>query len=342
MIYLNNAQTTVEKPEGAKGDRKAGLEEAKAAAAQVFGMKDQGEVLLTKGCTQAMEIVLKSLLSEENHVISTVTEQDGVLKLLENIGCQVSYVGVNAYGALKYEDIEPLIKPNTKAVVICHGSPVTGNVVDMEKISVIAKRHGLLVIADGAQTAGGIDFSFENLGADFYCFTAHKKLMGPYGLGGVCMKEGMSKLLNKELVEGIGEIDEGLLGKFCAGIEYILGRGMYGVAMQPHRMAKRFFEAVSSMDAVKVYGDFGTGIKLPIVSLSVEGHKPSEVAEFMKKNGIVVKAGTCDCSMLHKALGTEEGLVRFSFGYFNTRQDVNDAIWILMKMLGVEDLYLLA
>ena len=114
--------------------------------------------------------------------------------------------------------------------------------------------------------------------------------------------------------------------------------------MLPHRLAKRFFEATKSMDAVEIYGDFGTNTKIATVSIRVDGFTPEQVQEHMLKNfGIICKAGLHESRRMHEALGTaEQGLTRFSFGYFNDRMEVNDTIWALMDLLGLDDLYLLA
>jgi selenocysteine lyase/cysteine desulfurase len=119
---------------------------------------------------------------------------------------------------------------------------------------------------------------------------------------------------------------------------------MYGIAMLQHRLAKRFFESAKSMDAVEIYGDFGTNTRIATVSIRVDGFTPEQVhAHMLEKYGIVCKPGLHNASRMHEALGTAAtGLTRFSFGYFNTRIDVNDAIWALMDLLGLDDLYLLA
>lgn len=133
------------------------------------------------------------------------------------------------------------------------------------------------------------------------------------------------------------------LGKLCASIDFINEKGIYGVSIFPHRLAKRFFEAVKSMQDVKVYGDFGTNTRIPTVAISVKGFTSEEVKLFMRKRGIAVKSGDFNAPRLISAFGKEEdGLVRFSFGYFNTRQEVNEAVWGLMMLLDLDDLYLLS
>lgn len=346
MIYLNHAAITAGRPALASEGRPASLAQAKEAAAEFFHLQHPGQVQLVHSGGQAVELALRSFLKKGDHVIATDLEYDGTCKILEELkgeeGIEVSYLGVNPYGVLRYEEIESLIQKNTKALVCAHGCGVTGNITDLERISAVTRRHGMLLISDGCQAAGGVPVDFAELGADVYCFTAHKKLLGPHGLGGLCLKEGLS--LKKELLEDIEPFDEEKLGRFCGGIRFILDKGLYGVSIYPHRLAKRFFEAVKSMDAVRVYGDFGTSRRLPIVSIQIKDHSPQEVKRFLaEKHKIVVGAGLGQGRRMHQALGTaEEGLLRFSFGYTNTRGEVNDAIWALMDLLGLEDLYLLA
>lgn len=358
MIYLNNAATTQQKPEGVKNARSAKPEQAKMLTAKLFGMKNPENVILTHGGRQAVELALRTFIEKGDHVIVSVLEQDATWKVIENMaavwGIEFSTLGVNGYGTLRYEDVEGLIRPNTRAVVCAHGCSVTGNVVDMERLCTIARRHNLLVISDGCQTAGAMDVDLEELGIDVYCFTGHKKLMGPHGIGGMCVKEGLMEQFrhglpgafegNPALAEILEPIDGNLLGGFCRGLEFIAEKGIYGIAMLPHRLAKRFFESVKSMDAVQVIGDFGTNVRIPTISIAVEGFTAHQVkAHLSKKFGIVVKDGLHDAERMHEALGIGDGgLTRFSFGYFNTRRDVNDAVWALMDLLGLDDLYLLS
>lgn len=344
MTYINNAHTTVIKPEGVKGAAPATAADAAARLAKLFTVKNPENIIFTKDEVQAMNIAIRSLVRPGDHIITTVYEQEAVLNILEDMkaeGVEVSYIGVNPYGRLKYEDIEGQVRENTTAMVISHGSNVTGNITDMEFVTTVARRHKLVVISDGSQTAGAADVNLENLGIGVYCFAAHRKLMGPYGIGGIIVKEGIA--LDEKLLGGIGPVEPEKFGGLCAALDFIRDKGIYGISMQPHRFAKRFFEAVQSMDKVTVYGDFGTGTRIPTVAIKVEGFTPQEVKAHMRKNHIAVECGIMEAPMLHEALGTSEhGLTRFSFGYFNSRMEVNDCIWCLMELLGLDDLYLLA
>ena len=358
MTFLNNAAKSQQKPEGVRNAMPASEERAKELTAKLFHMKNPDDVIFTHSGTQAMELAMRAFLKKGDHILLSVTDVDATWDLAEELaavhGVEFSTLGANVYGVLNYDEIEGLIRPNTRAIVCAHGCSVTGNIADMDRLTTIARRHKLLVISDGCQTAGATEVRLEDLGIDVYCFTGYKKMMGPKGVGGICLKEGLMEQFKEglvpvleekpELAEALKPVDPVKLGGYCAGLEYIFEKGIYGISMLPHRLAKRFFEATKSMDAVEVYGDFGTNTKIATVSIRVDGFTPEQVSEHMLKNfGIVCKAGLHGASRMHEVLGTaEQGLTRFSFGYFNDRMEVNDTIWALMDLLGLDDLYLLA
>lgn len=343
-MYLNNAATTVTKPEAYYSAPVATMEKTQEALMKFFQCKNQEKIFLTKGGSEALRAALYGFIAQGDHVITTDMEYGTVLDTLQELetkGCNISYIPTNKYGTLRYELIEEAITPQTKVIVCCHGSNVTGNITDIEKVGAIARRHKLLLIVDGCQTVGATPISFNDLGADVFCFTGHKKLMGPYGTGGIILRQDLE--LPREIEKSLSKPSPEDMGKLCASIKFIEEKGIYGITIFPHRLAKRFFEAVKSMKDVTVYGDFGTSIRIPTVSISVKGHTAEEVKAFMRKRHIAVKAGDFNAPRMIKALGKDgEGLVRFSFGYFNTRQEVNEAIWALMMLLDLDDLYLLS
>lgn len=342
MIYLNNAATTVLKPEPVKNAQEASPEEAKKKIKKLLGCK--GDVVLTNGGSEALETAIAAFVKPGDHVISTDMEYGTVLNSLDALvakGCTVTYIPINEYGVIKYDLIEDAVTPETVAIVCNHGSNVTGNIVDLDKIGTIARRHHLKMIVDGCQTVGATDINLEDLQVDVFCFTAHKKLMGPYGVGAICLRQGIS--IDDETIANIEELSPQKLGTLCAAIDFVMEKGIYGVSVYPHRLAKRFFESVKSMTAVKIYGDFGTNTRIPTVAMTIDGFSPAEIKEFMRKKGITIKSGDFNASRLMESFGTkEDGMVRFSFGYFNTRMDVNDTIWTLMELQGLDDLYYLA
>lgn len=342
MSYLNNAATTVHKPETIKTAAPATVEAVQTRMAELVKCKDASNIVLTSSGTEAIRAAVQSFVKPGDHVISTDMEYKAVLDALEEVGCEVTFIPVNVYGTLKYELIEEAVKENTKAIVCCHGSNVTGNIIDLDRVGTVARRHKLMMIVDAAQTVAATEIDMETLQIDVLCFTGHKKLMGPYGTGGVCLRKGLS--LDPEVVEKVVHTPSPeKLGQLVAALDFIFEKGQYGVAMLPHRLAKRFFEATKSMKDVTIYGDFGTNVRVPSVTLNVKGYTAEEVKNIMRQNHIAIKSGTFNAPRLAESLGIDEkGAARFSFGYFNTRMEVNDAIWVLMQMQGLTDLYYLA
>lgn len=345
MIFFNNAATTQRKPEGVKGAAPKTEAEVKPLIARLFGMKQKENITFTHSGTQAVELALRTFLKEGDHVVTTVMEQDATIAVLESMGVTYSLLGIDVYGTLKYDELESLITPETKAIVCAHGCSVTGNMSDLETVCKIARKYKLPVISDGCQTAGAAEVNLAQLEVDVYCFTCHKKLMGPVGIGGVCFaREELKAAFDAANKDAIGAMDQNKLGGLFVSLEFILEKGIYGISMWPHRLAKRFFESSQSLNKVRIYGNFGTNNRIPTIAISVEGFTPEEVKEYLRKEyGIVTKTGHHGSRLMHEALGTADtGLVRISIGYYNNRFEVNDAIWALMKLTDQMDFYLLS
>ena len=178
MIYLDNAATTMRKPQEvidaitaamcSMGNAGRGVNEASLGAARTvydtreklagfFGAEDARQIVFTMNSTESLNIAIKGILNPGDHVISTVLEHNSVLRPLyemEKKGVEVTFLGCDEKGTLDYADFEKAIKENTKAIVCTHGSNLTGNKVDVERIGEIAQKHGLLFVVDASQTAG--------------------------------------------------------------------------------------------------------------------------------------------------------------------------------------------
>ena len=216
MIYLDNAATTLKKPDcvveavmkalgtmgnSSRGTHDSALQSARAvfsarmALAELFHAPGPEQVVFTQNATEALNIALNGLFSKGDHVITTDLEHNSVLRplyRLEDAGeITLSVVPADKRGCVEYVDFEKLIRPETRAIVCTHASNLTGNVLDLERIGGIVRAHGLLFVVDASQTAGAYPIDMERMGISVLCFTGHKGLLGPQGTGGLCIARGV-------------------------------------------------------------------------------------------------------------------------------------------------------
>ena len=215
MIYMDNAATTMHKPQevidavaaamASMGHAGRGAHGAALSASRIiydtrdmlcrfFGGTSPKQIVFTANSTESLNIAIKGVLNPGDHVITTMLEHNSVLRPLYEMqekGVALTIVKSDPRGTLRYEDIEEAIRPETKAIVGTNGSNLTGNLVDIRRVGEIAKRHGVLFIVDASQTAGVFPIDVQEMQIDILCFTGHKGLLGPQGTGGMYVREGL-------------------------------------------------------------------------------------------------------------------------------------------------------
>lgn len=369
MIYLDNAATTLHKPQQvidavvhamqsmgncARGTHEEALDaartvyDARVRLASLFGCPRVDHVAFTANSTEALNMAINGLIDPGDHVISTDLEHNSVLRPLYRLeaehGAELSFVPADKFGNVDYADFERLMKPNTRAVVCTNASNLTGTVLDIERIAKTAHSHGALVIVDASQTAGCWPIDMKKMGIDVLCFTGHKGLMGPQGTGGICVKEGIE--IRPFKVGGSGvqsysrthpaeyptRLEAGTLnGHGIAGLgaaaKFISETGVENIHAKERSLMLRFYEGVKNIEGVTVYGDF-TKDKTAIVALNIRDYESGEVSyELSQGYGIATRPGAHCAPRMHKALGTAEvGAVRFSFSFYNTEEEIDEAV----------------
>lgn len=369
MIYLDNAATTLHKPQQvidavvhamqsmgncARGTHEEALDaartvyDARVRLASLFGCPRVDHVAFTANSTEALNMAINGLIDPGDHVISTDLEHNSVLRPLYRLeaehGAELSFVPADKLGNVDYADFERLMKPNTRAVVCTNASNLTGTVLDIERIAKTAHSHGALVIVDASQTAGCWPIDMKKMGIDVLCFTGHKGLMGPQGTGGICVKEGIEirpfkvggsgvqSYSRTHPVEYPTRLEAGTLnGHGIAGLgaaaKFISETGVENIHAKERSLMLRFYEGVKDIEGVTVYGDF-TKDKTAIVALNIWDYESGEVSyELSQGYGIATRPGAHCAPRMHKALGTTEvGAVRFSFSFYNTEEEIDEAV----------------
>lgn len=376
MIYLDNAATTLRKPpqvisavveamqtlgNAARGAHENSLQasrmiyDTRCALARLFGFSHPERVIFTANATESLNLALNGLFSPGDHVITTDLEHNSVLRplyRLEDLGIiSLDFVPADRLGNPDYSAFEDLIRPNTRAIVTTHASNLTGNLVDLARVSAIAKSHGLLLVVDASQTAGSIPISMEELGIDLLCFTGHKGLMGPQGTGGLCVSPGVT--LRPWKVGGSGVhsysrsqpedyptcLEAGTLNGhgitgLSAAVDFLLETGVDAIARRERELTFRFYRGVKDIPGVTVYGDFSRPQRAAIVALNLGDEDSGQVADaLMEDFGIAVRSGAHCAPRMHQALGTQnQGAIRFSFSFFTTDEEIDAAVAALAQL----------
>lgn len=369
MIYMDNAATTLQKPSCVAeavveamqsfGNAGRGLNDASLGAARtiydtrerlcrLFHGESPKQFAFTSNATESLNIAIQGLICPGDHVITTVLEHNSVLRPLyerEATGAELTILGCDEAGNISYEEMEAAIRENTKAIVCTHGSNLTGNLTDIERIGKIAKRYGILLVVDASQTAGLIPIDVQKMHIDVLCFTGHKSLYGPQGTGGIYVRPDLEVRPLKRGGSGIETYNKNhpaqmptaleagtLNGHGIAGLNasliYIEEIGLEHISKLAQKRMWQFYEGVREIPGVTVCGDFQTEMRAPIVSLNIGGFDSAEVSdELLTEYGIATRAGGHCAPLMHEALGNvEQGAVRFSFSHFNTEEEVEAAI----------------
>lgn len=379
MIYLDNAATTLKKPAcvvqavteaicnlGNSGrsihsgamDASRVIFQTRMALAQLFGAESPDRIAFTANSTQSLNIAIKGILSPGDHVITTALEHNSVLRPLyemEDLGVALTILPADKFGRVSYADFEKAIRKNTKAIVCTHGSNLTGNLVDIGKIGKIARKHDLLFVVDASQTAGVFPIDVQQMHIDILCFTGHKSLLGPQGVGGIYVREGVQV---KPLLSGgsgvqtylrnhppqmptaleAGTLNAHGIAGLLAAVNYIRETGMDTIRHTEQTLMWEFYEKVSKIPGITVYGDFTTQNRCPIVALNVRDYDSGKISDVLyEAYQIATRPGAHCAPLMHQALGTvQQGAVRFSFSHFNTTDEINIAVSALQELAQEE------
>lgn len=375
MIYFDNAATAIRKPPEVEeaviqairtaGNAGRGAHEPTLNAsrilyrtreklAELFGVPNPLRIAFACNATEALNTAIRGLLKPGDHVITSVCEHNSVLRPLyrmEEQGVELSFLGADEKGRLRYDSLEELLRDNTKAVVITHASNLTGNVTDLGRIASFTKTHGLLLIVDAAQSAGILPIRAEQMGIDILCFTGHKGLLGPQGTGGIYVKEGIEIEPLKTGGSGVHSYDRrhpavmptaleagtlnvhGIAG-LGASVSYLLQTGVDTVWRKEMELARRFVAGIQDFPEIHIYGDQEAQTRTGIVSLNIGEEDSGRISDILWEDyGICVRAGAHCAPLMHKTLGTvSQGAVRFSFSHYNTEEEVDFAIQALREL----------
>ena len=316
--------------------------------ADYFGIKDCSKIVFTKNATEALNIIIKGVLKPGDHAITTSMEHNSVLRPLDkmsSIGVKFDIVNGDERGIINPDDIERKIKPNTKLIIVNHVSNVCGTVQDINTMCDMAHNHNVLFAVDAAQSAGLLKIYSK---CDFIATAGHKGLYGPMGTGILCINNDI--ILDSLSEGGTGSYSElttqpfelpdrlesgtlnapGIIG-LCEGIKFVRIVGIDAIFSHEMELAKYFIEGLNSIKNIKIYGINGLNNRVGVISFNKIGYDCVTFSQMLNdKFNIASRAGFHCAYTAHKTIGSSDGgTLRFSFGKFNTKDEVSKALYAI-------------
>ena len=375
MIYLDNAATSWPKPEAvyraveeslrAAGNPGRGVNqsalgmsrkvfEARTEVAAFFNVPNEERVVFTKNVTEALNIVLKGFLQEGDHVLISPVEHNSVVRPLEYLKetKEISYdiIPGDKTGTFDVEEIDKLIRENTKMIVTTHSSNVLGTILPVQKISKLAQEHNIYYMIDAAQTAGILPIDVQDLGVHFLAFTGHKSLLGPQGTGGLVVNKGINLQplvhggtgTNSKVIKQTGLFPDdfesgtqnvpGIAG-LLEGIRYC-GNNLEVIRKHELLLMEKLMDYLVSKPEIEVYGPVNILEKTGLVTFNVQHLNSANVGQILDQEYQISTRTGLHCSPLsHEAAGTLElGGVRVSVGPFTKEKEIDALVQALNEI----------
>lgn len=327
---------------------------AREQLSRLFDADGPERVCFTQNATVALNTAINGAIYAGDEVVTTVMEHNSVLRPLYRLererSVRLTVVGCNENGVLDLAAMHQAIRKKPKAVVCTHASNLTGNVNNLQEIGKMCKANGVLLIVDASQTAGVLPISMKKIGIDILCFAGHKALFGPQGTGGLIVQKSVD--LSPLTVGGSGiltfdqqhpavmpaALEAGTLNApgvcgLASGVDFVCSVGMHTIHSLIQERVRLFLTGVRSIPGLKLYGDFNAN-HIGVISLNLGDADSSIVGDRLnEKYHIAVRTGGHCAPLMHRWFHTQDqGMVRFSFSYFTTGEQVQAAVNALKEI----------
>ncbi|MBI5490716.1 MAG: aminotransferase class V-fold PLP-dependent enzyme [Deltaproteobacteria bacterium] len=371
MIYLDNGATSFPKPPeviaamehacrvlgvnpGRSGYdlcREAGrvIEETRALLARFFGGPDPERLVFAANATDALNLAIFGLLGPGDHAISSALDHNSTLRPLWHLaeqGVQVEHVGFDERGYIDPDDVIRRFRPNTRAVVLNHGSNVIGTVQPLAPIGRACRARGIHLVVDVSQTAGVAPVNLDDLGADVLCFTGHKSLLGPMGTGGMYVREGVDLRHTRAGGSGVNSIERRHLDAYPfrmeygtpnlpgiaglrAGVTWLRSRSREAIAAHELRLWRLLRDGLREIPGIVLYCQDSDADRIPVLAFNIEGLEAAHTGALLDADhDVAARTGLHCAPRVHEALGTDKlgGAVRFVPGPFSNEDEMLSAL----------------
>ncbi|MGB4703861.1 MAG: aminotransferase class V-fold PLP-dependent enzyme [Candidatus Saccharicenans sp.] len=378
IIYLDNGATSFPKPEevyrfmdhfyrnyGVNPGRsgydlclEAGnlVEETRKMLTEFFNGYDPNRLCFSYNSTDALNLAIFGLLEPGDHAITTTLEHNSVLRPLYHLslqGVEVDYVPFDSRGFVDPDEIKKRIKKNTRLVVVNHASNVIGTVQPVKEIGRICREHGVVFVIDASQSAGKVPIDMKDMNIDVVCFTGHKSLLGPTGIGGLCVGEGVNIKITRAGGTGVRSAQRTHLEEYPyrleygtpnllgiaglhAGVKWVLQKGLENIHAHEMKLTEMLVRGLKEIDGVTLYCQDDLTNHISVIAFNVDGMEAQDVGIMLDvEYNIACRTGLHCAPLVHEQLGTDriKGAVRFGIGPFNTEEHIQTAIQAVREIV---------
>lgn len=372
LIYLDNGATSYPKPDevytfmdsfyrnfgvnpGRSGydlcmETGALVDTTRKMMADFFNGGDSNRLCFSYNSTDALNLIIFGILQKGDHAISTTLEHNSVLRPLNHLqefnGVEVDLVGFGADGFVDPDDIGRKIKANTRLVIVNHASNVLGTLQPVEAIGRICRRNGVPLAIDTSQSAGKVPIDIEKMQVDIVAFTGHKSLLGPTGIGGLYVREGIEIRHTRAGGTGVRSVDRLHLDEYPyrmeygtgnvlgiaglhAGLKWIQARGIEEIHDHEMRLTRMLRDGLRALDGVTLHCQDDLSDHIGVFSFNIDGMEALDTGTLLDgEYNIACRTGLHCAPLVHEQLGTASmgGSVRIGVGPFNTEVHIETAI----------------
>ena len=376
-IYLDNAATSFPKPKevatavydfmvnngtsSGRGSYKKAMQsdyivyECRKLIGKLFNFDNPKKVVFTSNVTDSLNIAIRGILKENDHVITSSLEHNAVwrcLKTLErDINIKIDTVECSKDGITNPQDIKKYIKKDTALIVFTQASNVLGTIQPIREIGAIAREHNIPFLVDSAQSAGAMKIDVKEDNIDILAFTGHKSLLGPMGTGGLIINTDIDiKPLKaggtggdsaykyqpdyypNHLETGTSNVS-GIAG-LREAIKFLNKEGIENIHNKEKELTKYALEKLETVKDIEIYGPRDCEKMLSVISFNIKDKRPEDVGSILdQKYDIMLRAGLHCAPTAHSVIGTKErGTLRIGLGYFNEKEDIDKLVEALNNL----------
>lgn len=372
LIYLDNASTTFPKPEevhdfmyqfyqttgvnpGRSGydlslETEKLVTDTRKILTKFFNGEDYNRLVFTYNASDSLNIIINGMVEKGDHVITTELEHNSVLRPLYHkmldFNVEIDYIPFDEKGFVDPDDFRKKIRSNTRLMIVNHGSNVIGTLQSVKEIGAICREYRVPFAIDSSQTAGIVPLDIEELNLDIIAFTGHKSLLGPTGIGGLYVKDGIEIKATRYGGTGVRSAQRthleeypyrhecgtlnivGIAGLY-AGQKWIARRGLENIYTHEMELWRMLQQGLSEIDGVVLHCADSDKNHIPVLSFNVRNLEARAVGTMLDVDyHIAVRTGLHCAPLVHQRLGTDKikGSVRMSIGAFNTKEHIQKAV----------------